>query len=891
MASASEVVMFGLSIPSFLAAGIWGLGLFFILAVTYLTSRTISLTRQSRRLRFILNDILAGQPVSPATIEELDTAFSESPVYDERWRQLRRSLSVAEPETGGTILVSPIPVRQIFSSQEILASWVNMRFIDTVPALISSVGLLLTFLAILFGLNGAIVSSNSSSTAESLLEFEKMRVGIVHLVSNLSGKFLASVCALGSSAIFVLYERIVVAFSLSAIVSVRRILDESIEFQSSDRVVREIHSAVLESVNRSRIVSAHIPQYIRQEVHNAAGATLERMEGLLHQLCTVASGLKKRGGSIEGGPAVGFSFEQLEESQQRMINSITDQMSFVGKSIGSVSETIEQMASAVAGSTKQMSKDSQEVVGVLREFVAQSKEERQALGVSFQKIVSVVQDVVSSGLQSVAEGLDRTTASVTSSVSEVTTTLSKIINEPREEKTGELAEIRSVVSETFGRLNEVIEKIAESTAGLSEMKEVFGESARSFSEASERFGARFENHPVDIPANHTANPEILARMDAGFGSMEKLGSALDLSVGALGEGTRTLSAVVESAQQLFTLGENIMSRSQSVLEDHSSAIVQQRTIFEESERALKLFIEKLDDQVWRYNSEALEAVRNQVLSGANEQLSGVYRAFEDTGRAIAQLPQLLGNTAEQIVSASDAFDRMMARQNEAAVQQLEKTVSGIASAEVSLKDSVAEAGELMTSSVKTVLSHFEGMVSQVVATLETFADREKSDADMSAEIKRALEGTSERLIPALTSLSQSLAAGEWLKDALDASARAVADGATKVTSIVEVAKELQVREESLTSQNRNLIEQHAGALERYQQVFSTLDQSIAKIMSQLEEQIWRFQSQVQEQLQGSLQHYDELTARGLVTFESAITNLSDVLIDHRNGSSSPKPNS
>jgi phosphate uptake regulator len=380
-------------------------------------------------------------------------------------------------------------------------------------------------------------------------------------------------------------------------------------------------------------------------------------------------------------------------------------------------------------------------------------------------------------------------------------------------------------------------------------------------------------------------------MDAGFGSMEKLGSALDLSVGALGEGTRTLSAVVESAQQLFTLGENIMSRSQSVLEDHSSAIVQQRTIFEESERALKLFIEKLDDQVWRYNSEALEAVRNQVLSGANEQLSGVYRAFEDTGRAIEQLPQLLGNTAEQIVSASDAFDRMMARQNEAAVQQLEKTVSGIASAEVSLKDSVAEAGELMTSSVKTVLSHFEGMVSQVVATLETFADREKSDADMSAEIKRALEGTSERLIPALTSLSQSLAAGEWLKDALDASARAVADGATKVTSIVEVAKELQVREESLTSQNRNLIEQHAGALERYQQVFSTLDQSIAKIMSQLEEQIWRFQSQVQEQLQGSLQHYDELTARGLVTFESAITNLSDVLIDHRNGSSSPKPNS
>ena len=891
MASASEVVMFGLSIPSFLAAGIWGLGLFFLLAVAYLTSRTLSLTRQSRQLQFILNDILAGQPVSPATIEELDTAFAASPAYDERWRQLRRSLSVAEPETGGTILVSPIPVRQIFSSQEILSSWVNMRFIDTVPALISSVGLLLTFLAILFGLNGAIVSSNSSSTAESLVEFERMRVGIVHLVSNLSGKFLASVCALGSSAVFVLYERIVVAFSLSSIVSVRRILDESIEFQSSDRVLREIHGAVLESVNRSRIVSAHIPQYIRQEVHNAAGATLERMEGLLHQLCTVASGLKKRGGSTDGVSAVGFSFEQLEESQQRLIKGMTDQMSLVGNTIGSVSETIKKMASTVAGSTEQMAKSSQDVGGILREFVIQSKEERHALDTSVQQIGGVVEEVLNSGLRSITESLERTVASVNSSVIEATATLSRIIDEPRGEQAGEVAQMRAVVTEAFDRLRDVVEKIAENTAGLGEIKGVLEESARSVSAVSETFGAQIENRQVDIHASERINPDILARMDAGFGGMEKLGNALDLNVGALGEGARTLSAVVESAQQLFTAGEKIMSRSQSVLEDHSSAIVQQRKMFEDSERALKLFIEKLDDQVWRYNSDALEAVRQQVVTGTTEQLSAVSRGIEDTGRAIEQLPKLLEDTAEQIVSASDAFDRMMGRQNETVVQQLERTITGIASAEASLKDSVAEAGEMMTSSVKTILDHFEGLVDQAVATLGTFAEREKTDAQVSDGIRKALEGTSERLVPALSTLSQSLAAGEWLKDALETSARAVADGATKVTSIVEVAKELQSREESLTTQNRKLIEQHAGAIDRYQQVFSTLDQSIAKIMSQLEEQIWRFQSQVQEQLQGSLQHYDELTARGLVTFESAITNLSDVLIDHRNGSSSAKSNS
>jgi ABC-type transporter Mla subunit MlaD len=400
------------------------------------------------------------------------------------------------------------------------------------------------------------------------------------------------------------------------------------------------------------------------------------MEGLLHQLCTVASGLKKRGGTADGVAAVGFSFEQLEESHQRLIKGMIDQMSLVGKTIGAVSGTIEQMAATVAGSTEQMAKDSQEVVGAIREFVVHSKDEREALGTSIQQIGSVVKDVVNSGLRSVTEGLERTTTAVSSSISEATVTLSRIVEEPRSKQSDEVVEMQSVISEAFGELRDVIEKVAESTGGLGEIKGALEASTRSFSEASEAFATLVGNQQVD---NHESNhiyPEVVSRIEAGFASIEKFSSALELSVNGLGEGTKTLSAVVESAQQFFTAGEEIMTRSQDVLEDHSSAVVQQRAIFEESERALKLFIEKLDDQVWRYNSDALEAVRQQVVAGTTEQLSVVYRGLEDTGRAIEQLPQLLNNTAAQIVSASDAFDRMMARQNEAAVQQLGQVGGG-----------------------------------------------------------------------------------------------------------------------------------------------------------------------------------------------------------------------
>jgi methyl-accepting chemotaxis protein len=1018
MAATSEVVMFGLSIPSFLAGGIQGLGLFFALAVGYLTARTISLTRQSRQLRATLDDILSGQAVSPATIDELDNAFAESPVYDERWRQFRRSISVAEPETGGTILVSPIPVRQIFSSQEILASWINMRFIDTVPALISSVGLLLTFLAILFGLNGAIVSSNSSSTAESLLEFEKMRVGIVHLVSNLSGKFLASVFALGSSALFVLYERIVVAINLSAIVSVRRVLDEAIEFQSPDRILREIHGAVLESVNRSRIVSAHIPQYIRQEVHHAAGSTLERMEGLLHQLCTYASGAKKRGGASETLTAGGASLEQLEELQHRLLGGVTDQMGAIGQNLEVVAETLGQMAATVVRSSEQMSLASREVSESIKELRTQSEGERHALVSSVQQIGGTVQEVVGSGLRSITERLEETAGSVAAAVSEATATISRILQEPRSVQGAKAVDLNAGISQTAEQVGKVAELISESTSGLAEVslslidgikaleassaaavqaatattllvesngqktaqlvdgivgatrdqlsqiassylaefKGALEQSTQTLASASEsltehllrsderrgsdeanqsllgdpkefveqirsaidHLGGRFEDVQVAAIRALTTSVEessaqvqeslsqvalslsvavrreqvdgadMLARMDAGFVSLEKMGDALDAGLGVFDQSARTLSSVVESAQKLFSSGDEIVARSQRALEEHTSAAARHRAVFEETERAIKTFVEKLDDQVWRYNAEALEAVRQQVFSGAVDQLSGVQRAIEETGRAIDQLPRLLGDTAEQIISASDAFDRMIGRQTETAVSQLERTISGVTAAEAALKESAAEAGKLMTSSVETVIHYFEGIVSQAVATLGAFAEREKSDAHLSGGMREALDRSVERLVPALSNLSESLAAGEWLKDALEKSAHSVAEGASNLTSLISVTKELQARDETLATQSRYLLERQTDALSRHQEVFSTLDQSIAKIMSQLEEQMWRFQSQVQEQLQGSLHHYDELTARGLVTFESAITNLADVLIDHRNGSESTK---
>ncbi len=1059
MAAGSDVVMFGLSIPSFLATGIWALGVFFFVAVVYLTHRLVSLIAQSLRLRRQLVSILYDHPISVATVEELDVAFASTPAYQERWRQVRRSLAVFEPETGGTSLASATPPRQAFNPQEILAAWVNMRIIDTVPSILSSMGLLLTFLAILSGLNGAIVSSSSTSTAESLLEFERMRVGIVHLVSNLSGKFLASVCALGASALFVVYERIVVGISLATIASIRRVIDENVEFQSSDRVLREIQTAVLDSVNRSRIVSAHIPQYIRNEVHNAAGMTLERIESMMQQLCAVAADFRNQpSGSIEIVERPGLSAHSAaaEDAHNRLLRGVSEQVKAVSAALSSSTESLQQISAALSGSTGKMVAASEAIDDSLRQHASQSKEQLAGILKTLEGVGSRMQESVVRTSRSLSESLEKVSAGVEVSVNAAAATFAQMVERsPREQSTStpandalplvlerteavlielekavahvgeagaafsdnaasfergaevieralastgrlfeqgealvlqsqkvidrnseqfeQLLSIGPVLEQSMGRLmarsqeqfgqvqHDAVAGIREQVAqavsissetlsaplesivhSLDQLKGVFAKSItetnqgggtsesaiQSYLEKSEEsrqraisllelVGGRFEGALVNavgsiistveessahlqesvaqlaLTMSAVANRET-AQAATGNGARgstrdpveAEYSQVLKASAAAMEQGAEVLTQVLEGARAVIAQSDQVAERSRSLIDYHGQSLELQEGLFKKLDNTIAGIVQRLDKQVWQYNKEILEALKDQVTSGAVEQLSDISLLIEGAGNSLRGIPQLLAESCAQIANASATFGDSLIQRVEATGSQLERSINVFEAVGNRMQRIVTDSSESVRRAVGDSVGKFEGVVAKAASAFSAIADRERSGAEAVIVASTSLEKTAGQLVSSLSGFGPAVEAFARVKSGLDESSRAIGEGTAALRVVITATQQLQEREEGITEQTRALFTQNVEALKGYHEVFSTLDQSIAKIMSQLEEQIWRFQSRIQEQFHGTLERYDELSARGLVTFESAITNLSDILIDHRDSGGS-----
>ena len=116
----------------------------------------------------------------------------------EWWRTLDESMEHYVSLTGeeGFFLTRPVP--ECLPEEELVDSFYHSRFHESVPGILTALGLLATFVAILMALAGVAYNEHDPMRPIS---------GIDQLINGLSGKFLSSIIALLLSVIFTLVEK------------------------------------------------------------------------------------------------------------------------------------------------------------------------------------------------------------------------------------------------------------------------------------------------------------------------------------------------------------------------------------------------------------------------------------------------------------------------------------------------------------------------------------------------------------------------------------------------------------------------------------------------------------------------------------------------------------
>lgn len=127
-------------------------------------------------------------------LDTLDRRFRAEPTMLTCWLSYRKTLKVEQPAWFLEPTVhSQRTAADFFSLEMLCASYLNVRFYRQLPTLMTSLGLLFTFLAILVGLSK--LHANGSQIE-----------GIQGLINGLAGKFITSVIGLACASLFTLLE-------------------------------------------------------------------------------------------------------------------------------------------------------------------------------------------------------------------------------------------------------------------------------------------------------------------------------------------------------------------------------------------------------------------------------------------------------------------------------------------------------------------------------------------------------------------------------------------------------------------------------------------------------------------------------------------------------------
>jgi hypothetical protein len=196
-----------------------------------------SLLRLSRELGKL--SYADPQRLSRAELERLSTIMRGEEHVSRAWLGFEETLLVSPL---GDDVYTPEALDHSFSKQRLLDENVQGAFFSSLPGILTGLGLLMTFVAILDGL------SHVSVTATMDVK------GIGGLINGLSGKFVSSVTAVTCAVLFVFVERIAYARPHAAYLTLLSKLGPRFRRKSTEYLLYQIQSqlAELAALERAR---------------------------------------------------------------------------------------------------------------------------------------------------------------------------------------------------------------------------------------------------------------------------------------------------------------------------------------------------------------------------------------------------------------------------------------------------------------------------------------------------------------------------------------------------------------------------------------------------------------------------------------------------------------
>lgn len=327
--------------------------------------------------------------LSAAPYSGLADILADSPTLSQVWSSYVATLVVRPDVTGEEQCWASESAEATFTDAAVWEGRVNRAFYNSIPGVVTSTGLLFTFLAILVALIDVRIDTQTNQIA-----------GLPLLIEGLSGKFVSSIAALLSATIFLLAEKPLIHRLSRSRLRLVSSIDAFVPRLSSTRVMAEIHRDI----------------GVMAELAGQTGkASAEQFE--LSKTQVKASTLILRQFMMQMNETAGSSITHMAVTLTGVVRDLSEKVNDLGTQMAAAlqkttEQTAETTAAVVENMEKWSSRSSERLDQVIEQLHVRADEAKEmeyqfaSLNAALSEITSDVNSM-SERLQELTESLEK----------------------------------------------------------------------------------------------------------------------------------------------------------------------------------------------------------------------------------------------------------------------------------------------------------------------------------------------------------------------------------------------------------------------------------------------------------------------------------------------------
>jgi DNA anti-recombination protein RmuC len=589
--------------------------------IVYRESRLhAAIVSQLNKLR-IANPVTPAEGLSHAAFDAAGQLFEISAILRDAWSSFQRQVFFVRNGSGEDRFYSADSADGAFNDSAVIDSRINRSFYSSFPGIVTGLGLLFTFIAILLALKDLNITP------------EEVK-GVPELVEGLSGKFVSSVVALFAASVFLFCEKPL----LHKITNSRRTLvaaiDALVPRRTAASILADLHRDIAEQSAAFRSFNADLSGKLRQGFSEGIGPLQERMVSAIDEL----NRLLRASEAQKQDSITGTLSAAMEEMQRSIANSLKEMGErFTDSLSGNATQQFERVAASLNSTASLLEnmntqfRTTQAALNELVSFAKSSTTEQFALGkAQTEELTAVLNRLMNQMNETAGSSVTNMSAAMATAAQELSVKVAELSDKMS-------SSMLTATEQAAGAAGKVVEQA----------NNLSSQNAEQIARMLERFKMQFEK----VEDLRLLLDGTLTQFKQSLPEFTKIAGELRATTGQVGAAAARTAETVTAMRTVQEAIERVAGLSQSQVEQLASVARQTQADMQKYQQTF--------DQVGKSAGELLAQIKQYLNEYTQASRNGFEGMVKISNEQFEEAVRRLGGSTEQLRDYLDDLNDLL----------------------------------------------------------------------------------------------------------------------------------------------------------------------------------------------------------------------------------------